>query len=105
MQSEFARDLKDQDRPIAEAYADRPGKPLKIRIQPMILTARQYRAWKDVRWTLDCDTPAEAFAVRDAMRLFFEALTSCGPAPVSATLSGLMPARAEDGSSSRKEVA
>jgi hypothetical protein len=101
MQSEFVRDLKDQNRPIEEAHADRPGKPLKIRIQPMILTARQYRAWRDVRWTLECDTPAEAFAVRDTMRVFFTALASRGPAAVAAALAAVAPAEGKKA----KEVA
>jgi hypothetical protein len=86
MQSEFARDLADQDRPIEQALVERPGKPLKLRIQPMILHARQYRAWKDVRWTLECADAAEAAAVRDAMRVFFTALAERGPAAVSAAL-------------------
>ena len=40
-----------------------------------------------MRWTLEVDTPAEALAVRDAMRVFFSALASDGPAAVAAALS------------------
>jgi hypothetical protein len=80
MLSDFARDLADADRPITEAAEERPGKPIRVRVQPMILRrGGQYNAWKDVRWTLDCETPEEAFAVREAMRLFFAALASAGP--------------------------
>lgn len=90
MESEFARDLADQNQPIYEAASERPGKPLKLRLQPMILTARQYRAWRDVSWTLACESPEEIFAVRDAMKVFFAALAAHGPATVSSTLHTLL---------------
>jgi len=89
MQSEFARDLADQDRPVEEAAAERPGKPIRVRIQPTIFRVEsrgQYRAWRDVHWTLECESPAEVFALRDAMRAFFQALPQLGPATVSQVL-------------------
>lgn len=86
MQTEFARDLADQNRPIEDAVTLRPGKAIKVRIQPMILTGNQYRAWKDVRWTLECEAPAEAFALRDAMVAFFQALAARGPEAVQQQL-------------------
>lgn len=95
MQSEFARDLADPDQPIHDALKERPGKPLKIRIQPMILRTTapgkspQYVGWRDERWTLDCDSVAEAFAVRDAMRAFFETLGRLGPSAVHQALSAI----------------
>lgn len=91
MLSEFSRDLSDPDKPVKEAAAKRPGKPIKLRIQPMILNTvdgkgGQYKSWKQVSWTLECDTPAEAFAVRDAMAVFFEVMGKRGPKAVTAAL-------------------
>jgi hypothetical protein len=91
MLSEFAQDLVDPDQPVRDAFTERPGKPLKIRVQPMLLRATggkgQYQAWKQVRWTLDCDSPAEALAVKAALRAFFEAMVTHGPEAVHAALS------------------
>ena len=93
MVSEFAQDFADPDQPIRDALTERPGKPVKIRIQPMLLRQvngrGQYLSWKQVRWTLDCDTAEEATISRDAMRLFFETLGRCGPEAVRAALTGL----------------
>ena len=86
MHSEFARDLADADRPLHQALASRPGKPIKIRIQPSLLVGAQYRSWKDVRWTIECDTPAEGIAVREALRLFFRTLADEGPAAIESRL-------------------
>jgi hypothetical protein len=78
MLTEFVRDLADQDRPIQLAAQERPGKPIRLRFQPTVLQGGQYRVWRDVRWTLDCETPEEAFGVRDALRALFRALTAVG---------------------------
>jgi hypothetical protein len=93
MQSDFARDLADENRPIEQAAKERPGKPIRLRVQPMVLRTTagkgQYHAWKDVRWMLECDTPEEAFATRDAMRAFFEAVSERGPHAVLAVLTAI----------------
>src|SRR5262245_66571929 len=93
MQTDFSGDPRpvDLDAIIQEAAAEREGKPIRIRLQPMILRAApnrggQYQAWKDVRWTIECDAPDEAFALRDAMRAFFAALGRGGPEAVIAAL-------------------
>jgi hypothetical protein len=90
MMSEFAQDIADQEQLIRAAFDERPGKAVKIRIQPMILRNGNYSSWKQVRWTLDCDTVTEALAIRDAMRTFFEAMARCGPAAVGAALAKLV---------------
>jgi hypothetical protein len=87
VQSDFSRDLSDPDQPVKDAAKDRPGQPIKVRIQPMLLHKRQYVSWKQVRWTLDCDNVAEALATRDAMEQFFQALARIGPDAVRAALS------------------
>ena len=91
MQSEYGRDLADEDRPVFEAVEERPGKTIKLRIHPMIFRrpegkAGMYRAWKDVHWTLECETPEEAFALREAMRLLFRAICDSGLESVLAAL-------------------
>jgi hypothetical protein len=92
MQTGFSGDRPiDLDAIIEQAAAERPGKPIRIRLQPMVLLASnsrggQYQGWKDVRWTVECDTPAEAFALREAMRSFFRALGRGGPDAVMAAL-------------------
>jgi hypothetical protein len=86
MKSGFARDLADQNGPIEQAVATSPGKPIRLRIQPMVLIAGQYRAWKDVRWTLECETADEAFETREAMVAFFSALADHGPQAVAQLL-------------------
>lgn len=93
MLTEFSRDLLDDRRQIDEVVAERPGKPIRLRLQPMILRSvagkgGQYHAWKDVRWTLECDTPEEVFMLRDALRIFFETVGRLGPAAVTARLAG-----------------
>jgi hypothetical protein len=90
MKTEFARDLADENLTVDQAATERPGKPIRVRIQPMVLRGTgQYTAWKDVRWTLDCDTRDETFAVREAMRLLFQMLTEAGPAQVVTVLTDI----------------
>lgn len=95
MKSEFARDLAGENETIDQAMAERPGKSIRIRIQPMILRGTgNYSSWKDVRWSLDLDDATEAHQVREAMRVFFHGLTTAGPDAVTAALARLeKPAR------------
>lgn len=73
------------DRPIYEAAAERPGLPLKIRLQPTIYRKRASgpggtaQAWPGVSWILACASPEEALAVKDALRAFFTRLAIDGP--------------------------
>ena len=64
---------------------------MRLRIQPMVLRkgkgrGGQYHGWRQVAWTLECDSAAEAYAVRDAMQVFFETMSRCGPKAVHAAL-------------------
>ena len=79
MQSAFAQDAADDRRPIEEAAAERPGKPILIRVHPTIFREGQYRSWKGVHWKLEVDSPTEAVALREALQVFFQTLTSAGP--------------------------
>lgn len=96
MVSGFTRDLDDPDQPIFDALSERPGKPLRLRVQPAIWRARpgrepQYNSWRQTIWTLECDSADEALAVRDAMRTFFTTMGQCGPPAVLAALTALLP--------------
>ena len=87
MLSEFARDLDDLDAPLREALANRPGKPLRLRIQPSILQANgTYKGWRSVSWSLEVDDMAEAKALQGAMEHFFRTTATCGPQAVEAAL-------------------
>jgi hypothetical protein len=109
MQSEFIRDLADKDGPIAAAAKERDGKPIRLRIQPMVLRAvkgrgAQYHAWKDVRWTVECDSPAEAYAVRDALLAFFPALSRAGAKTVIKLLKSAKAAEAAEEAAGEAEA-
>jgi hypothetical protein len=112
MKSAFVRDLADPNRPIREAWAERPGKPIRIRVHPAILRMvtpgagprgraatddesaspakriGQYRSWPAVHWMLECETPEEAYQLRDALRLFFDRITHVGVLGVMGALKG-----------------
>ncbi|HKB39433.1 MAG TPA: hypothetical protein VKD72_23555 [Gemmataceae bacterium] len=83
MISEYGRDLSDQNRPIRDAWAERPGKPIRIRIQPAIFRlvkgrSSQYKVWPNIHWTLECERPEEAYQLREALRLFFDTTNRTG---------------------------
>lgn len=92
MQTDYSGDPpKDPDVVIRDAASERSGKPIRLRIQPQVLRADatrggQYQFWKDVRWTVECDTADEVFAFRDALRTFFTALGRSGPEGVTHAL-------------------
>jgi hypothetical protein len=92
MQTNYKTDARqDPDRMVTEAFKERPGKPVKLRIQPFIFRSGfgrggQYRAWPEVTWMVDCDTVQEVFLLRDVLRAFFRALTTHGPSVVLARL-------------------
>lgn len=82
MQTDYSRDLVDPDQALHDAADERPGKPIRLRIHPTILRKAphggQYQPWKGVSWMLDCESPEEAIAFREALRLFFTTLNQQG---------------------------
>jgi hypothetical protein len=80
----------DLDQPVYEAQAERPGKPIRIRLQPTIYRIRdtggQQQAWTGVSWILECRTAEEAVALKEALRVFFDAVAASGPAAVGGWL-------------------
>ena len=79
MQSAFAQDAADDRRAVEQAAAERPGKPILIRIHPTIFRDGQYHSWKGVHWKLEVDSPTEAVELRDALQAFFQAVVAAGP--------------------------
>lgn len=75
---------EDQDALVHTAFAERPDKPLRLRLQPDIFRLNQrsargrYDAWKGVHWTVELATPGEAVALKDALRLFFDVAEEIG---------------------------
>lgn len=82
------------DQPVHDAHAERPGKPIRIRLQPTIFRVRegrgQQQAWAGVSWILACQSPAEAIALREGLKVFFEAVTQLGPVAVGEVLRDAM---------------
>lgn len=91
MLTEYSKDVTDPDQIIRDAEKERPGQPIKLRFQPMVLRKTgQYQGWKQVAWTLECDNGAEVFSMRNALAVFFQALSRIGPAQVIKVLQGTM---------------
>lgn len=89
---DYSRAPKEQDGVIYQAAEG--GRPIRIRLQPTVLIGggstryRQHRQWTSVRWLIDVATPEEAFALRDALQLFFQTVRRDGAAVVCARLTG-----------------
>jgi len=84
----------DPDAPAYAAQAERPDRPIKLRVQPTLLRLRagqggaHHRAWHGVSWTIECRDAEEVLGVRDALAAFFRALVTEGPQAVQARLTG-----------------
>lgn len=84
MDVNYSAALIDVDRAAREAEAERPGKPVHLRVQPTLMRTKSggeanHRSWSGVSWTLECGDASEAIAVRRAMEAFFTALERFGP--------------------------
>ena len=66
MEITYSADAVDLDRPAYDAQAERPDRPIRLRVQPTLLRVRQgetvgnHRSWTGVSWTLECATAEEA---------------------------------------------
>ena len=92
MRAAYAQDAPyDETTTIRDALVERPGKPIRLRIQPTIWRthgkdAGSYRHWRAVSWVLECDTIDEVNAFKEAMRAFFAYATTHGPTAARARL-------------------
>lgn len=72
------------DLPIEEAARERPGEPIRIRLQPSILRheagrpSPHYGAWRQLHWNITVGTLDEARALREALSAFFHVAQSEG---------------------------
>jgi len=74
---------------------ERPGEPIRIRIQPAIMRQRQttgtgYFAWKRLHFTLEVNDVAEGRGFREALSAFFYVAQQKGIAAVHDALVGLI---------------
>ena len=91
IQTNYSADIGDLDRSLTEAQAERPEKPLRIRIQPQVFRTRpngggHYRAWAEVSWIVECPTVDDARELRETLRTVFHAINVHGVAHVQARL-------------------
>lgn len=92
MEMSYSADVDHIDEPLELAAAERrEGEPLRIRLQPSIFRrgVSQHRMWPGVSWTVDCRDVAEAVALREGLRAFFEAMIREGPERIIETLENL----------------
>ena len=86
MEATYSRDLEGIDQPVYDAAAERPGKPIRVRVQPSLFRVSKRRegatgdqiAWAKVSWIIECHTPEEVIALREAMKEFFEVISLVG---------------------------
>ena len=84
MQVQYSAETLDLDKAVEEAQAERPDKPIRVRLQPALLRSDgAYVAWRGVAWSVACETPAEAIALRQALVAFFAAIGTHGIAAVT----------------------
>lgn len=65
------------DQPIRDAIEERPGLPIRIRVQPTILRQEgdenraSYKPWKDVHWIIEAENLDEVRLLRESLAAFF----------------------------------
>ena len=92
MEISYSADTPDVDKPAFDAQAERPSRPIRMRVQPTLLRVNpgesvgNHRSWSGVSWTLECRTAEEAIGVRDALQAFFAAISVHGAEAVRKAL-------------------
>jgi hypothetical protein len=103
---DYSLDRPTSDTVIEEAHVSRPGKSIKLRVQPQVLMRRPpdaerdvYYAWKGVHWKLECETVEEAHGVRAALAGLFAAIGTVGSEKVLEVLDTLLKNHVESAAS------
>lgn len=84
------------DQPAFAAQAERPDRPLRLRVQPTLLrqvpgeSVGNHRSWSGVSWTLECENAEEAISVRVALQAFFSAIAQHGAERVEKALTATL---------------
>ena len=87
MDVNYSGDVSQLDERVREAAAERPGQPVRLRVQPSMRRGDgRYTSWQGVVWRIDCPTAEDAIALKEAMRAFFTAAQTIGSARVSELL-------------------
>lgn len=92
MEVSYSAGPRDVDRTLKHAQAERPGQPIRMRIQPTVLRQKpgqkeaQHTSWPGVSWVLECQTVDEAAGIRKALEAFFVAIAQHGPREVERAL-------------------
>lgn len=84
------------DHALEQAAIERPGEPLRIRVQPAILRKPEgktgnFKAWKNLHWMIQLATVDEGRAFREALNAFFFVAAQQGIGSVHQTLMALLP--------------
>lgn len=99
MEVSYSQAVINLDQPALDAQAERPDRPLRLRIQPTLLrqkagqTIANHQSWPGVSWTLECQTADEAIQVRKALTTFLAALNQHGAVAVDKALTGTLRVR------------
>lgn len=89
METSYSADIDHIDDAVKLAAAERrEGESIRVRLQPSLYrrSVGQHRDWAGVSWCIDCTGVEEAIALREALRVFFEALGRVGPNAVMVAL-------------------
>jgi hypothetical protein len=85
------------DQTIEEAARERPGLPIRIRVQPTVLrqaegkTGTHYASWRNLHWTIEVPDLVEARQLREALSAFFYVAAQRGVAAAHDALLTLVP--------------
>jgi hypothetical protein len=96
MDVSYSATATDIDKPAYDAQAERPDRPLRIRLQPTLLrlkkgeTVGNHHSWSGVSWTLECRNAEEAIAVRRALEAFFGVIARHGAEQVEKALTATL---------------
>lgn len=85
------------DHPLEQAAIERPGEPLRIRVQPSVMRkaegkrAGNFQAWKNLHWMIELGDVTEGRAFREALNAFFFVAAQQGIGAVHQALMGMLP--------------
>lgn len=93
---EITSSLTSVDKALELAAMERPGQPIRIRIQPAILRkpadrpASNFQAWKNLHWMVGVKDVSEGQLFREALSAFFQVTAEQGISVVHHALVGMI---------------
>lgn len=85
------------DQPLEFAATERPGQPIRLRVQPAILRklegkdVQNFQAWKNLHWMIELVDVGEGRMFREALSAFFLIAGSQGIGAVHQQLVAMLP--------------